>query len=390
MKKILLVLVLLGLAAGAWFWLRPHAAAAAPEADKPTAQVQVAPLQIQPISELVPAFGLIEPSPAGARILTVAYDAVVRRVLVSPGTRVAPGELLLQIEPSPDARLAVESARSVARLADRALAQTRQRLELKLATSQDLLAAQQAEEDAKLKLASIEARGQSGDGRVTAPEGGVVIKLDASPGTLVPAGTALATLAVSGHLEAHLAIEGGEADRVRAGQAVTIGPANRPEAALVTAKVRLVGASADSASGTVDVRVVLPPGADWFAGERVQASIEVSRKVALVAPRAAVLPDDEGQLLYIVKEGKAVKHAVQLGIASDDAVEVLAKDLHAGDSAVVVGNYELEDGMAVRVTKKAVKEEEVDDAQSEDAPAQDAKTAGAPLRPTPVQPEKKP
>jgi RND family efflux transporter MFP subunit len=389
MKKLLVLLVLLALAAGAWFWLRPRPAADAGDKDKPIAQVQVAPLQMQPISDLVPAYGVIEPSPAGARTLTVAYDAIVRQVAVSPGATVAAGALLLEIEPTPDARLAVESARSVARLADRALVQTRQRLELKLATSQDVLAAEQAAEDAKLKLASIEARGQSGNGRVTAPEAGVVVKLDPPAGSVVPAGTALAVMAIGGRFEAHLAVEGADAGRVRAGQAVTIGPANRPDAALVTARVRQVGASADAVSGAVDVRVALPAGAEWIVGEHVQAGIEVQRKTALVAPRAAVLPDDEGQLLYTIKDGKAVKHSVQLGLVNDDGVEVMAKDLHAGDRAVVVGNYELEDGMAVHVVTKVLKDEEVDDAKSEDAPAEDAKASPAKAPAAQAQPEKK-
>ena len=95
------------------------------------------------------------------------------------------------------------------------------------------------------------------------------------------------------------------------------------------------------------VRVTLPAGGGWLSGEHVRASVHVDEKTALVAPRVAVLPEDEGQVLYTVKDSKAVKHVVEVGITSDSNVEVSGKDLKPGDPVVVVGNYELEDGMAV-------------------------------------------
>ena len=36
---------------------------------------------------------------------------------------------------------------------------------------------------------------------------------------------------------------------------------------------------------------------------------------------------------------------------NDREIEVIAPDLHAGDLAVILGNYELKDGMAVSVEK---------------------------------------
>ena len=92
-------------------------------------------------------------------------------------------------------------------------------------------------------------------------------------------------------------------------------------------------------------------------GEHVQASIDVEKKGnALVAPRSAVLPDGDTQVLFTVRNGKAVRHEMTLGIASGDRVEVTGADLHAGDLVVTLGNYELTDGMAVQPQGKNVKE----------------------------------
>jgi len=65
-------------------------------------------------------------------------------------------------------------------------------------------------------------------------------------------------------------------------------------------------------------------------------------------PRSAVLPDADKQVLFTVKDGKSVRHEVNVGISAGDRVEVQAPDLHPGDAVVTLGNYELTDGMAIQ------------------------------------------
>jgi RND family efflux transporter MFP subunit len=354
MKKLLPYLLFVILGIGLWVWYRHHSAGEAPEEEsKPVAEVQVAPLQVQPISQTLAAFGVVEAAPAGAQAVTLGYDGVVQRIAAPSGARVAAGDLVLEIRPTADAQLQLDSARSSAALAEKSLAATRQRYDLRLATSQDLLAAEQASEDASLKLVSYQKRLAGGEGRITAATAGVVTKLDWQPGSMVPAGTVLAVIGTSSQLEAHLTVEASDADRVRPGQSVILASANRPKADAVTGTVRLVGGVVDAASGAVDVRVPLPPAAGWYPGEHVQGEIELQRKTALVAPREAVLPDDDKQVLYVVKDGKAVRHEIATGIVSADSVEVIGPDVRAGDAVVVQGNYELDDGMAVQVAPAA-------------------------------------
>ncbi len=348
MKRFLLFLAAAAVAAGLWLLLGRRPDVTADEA-KPVAQVQVVPLRSRPIVESLPAFGIVEPAPSGSRTVALAYDAVVTRVAVSQGATVAKGDVIMELEPTPDAKLAMASARSAGRLAEQALASAKQRFELRLATNQDLLAAEQASQDAAARLASLEGRGQSGDGRLVAPEAGVVTRLDVQPGTVVAAGNALVAIAGRGRLEAHLAVEPADAARVQAGQGILITAADRPASPGAGGTVREVGASVDPVSGAVDVRATLPAGEPWFAGEHLQGAIHVGAKTALVAPRPAILPEGDHQVLYTVKEGRAVKHVVRVGIVDGQDVEVIGRDLAAGDSAVIVGNYELEDGMAAEV-----------------------------------------
>jgi membrane fusion protein (multidrug efflux system) len=64
-------------------------------------------------------------------------------------------------------------------------------------------------------------------------------------------------------------------------------------------------------------------------------------------PRSAVLGDAPDACVYIVQDGKARRVPVQTGAEADDLIEVSGA-VSAGDIVVVSGNYELNDGMAVR------------------------------------------
>jgi len=346
MKKVLIFLVIAGLAAGAWFWFKPRAAGEAAE-EKPVAKVETAPISHQVITQTLDLFGNIAAAPSGDQAVAAPFDCVIRAIHTSTGAPVAAGDLLLEIGPSPDTELQLESARSAFVLATKALAATQERYDLKLANSQELLTAQQAEQDAKAKITSFEKRGLGGDGKIIAASAGMVSKFEASIGSLITAGTALITITTGDRLEARLGIEAADVTQAKPGQTATLVSVNRPRVEPVKSSVRVVAATIDPASGSAEVRVSVPAGAALMPGEHVIGSIELQSKEALVVPRSAVLPDGERQIVFTVKDGKAVRHEVQTGITSGDLVEIGGGDLNTGDLVVTLGNYELTDGMAV-------------------------------------------
>jgi RND family efflux transporter MFP subunit len=357
MKKTIIAVGVLILVAGGWYWLAHRGASETEESEAPVAMVETVSLKPQEIIRTIEAFGVVSAAPSGERIISAPYDCVIRQVFVAVGTPVAAGDVLMEIASSDDAKLALDSARGAVALATKTLEATQQRYDLKLATNQDLLAAQQAEQDARLKAASYEARGLGGEGRITAPAAGIVSKLDLTAGALATLGTPLVSVANGGMLEARLGLEPANLALIAAGQRVVLASANRADSVPVSTVVRSVGQGLDPMTGAAEVRAPSPPGAPLLLGEHVQARIEVEKKEnALVAPRSAVLPDGEAQVLFTVKNGKAVRHEVTLGIASGDSVEVTGAGLHAGDMVVTLGNYELTDGMAVQLQRKNVKE----------------------------------
>ncbi len=317
---------------------------------KPTARVALVPLQVGPIAQTLEAFGVIESSPGSEQVIPAPYDCLVRDVHVTPGTPVVSGDVLLEISPSPDAQLLLEGARSAQVVAQKALSAAQERFELKLATIQELVAAQQAEVDARARYESLQARGLGRDGRIRAQSSGVIARVDATRGSQLLVGAPLVTVATTQGREARLGVESGDRLLLARDQPVTLASTERPEPLSVDSRVRSVGAALDAATGTLEVRVPVPEKAALMLGEHVRALIQVVlHPTAQIVPRSAVLPDGDMQVLYTVKDHKAVRHELKLGIATADRLEVLAVDLKSGDAVVVSGNYELTDGMTVEV-----------------------------------------
>ena len=58
---------------------------------------------------------------------------------------------------------------------------------------------------------------------------------------------------------------------------------------------------------------------------------------------------DEGDAVFIVREGKASRIMVKIGLRERERVQVL-EGLQPGDVVVILGQAQLEDGMAVHIS----------------------------------------
>ena len=207
---------------------------------------------------------------------------------------------------------------------------------------------------------ACKARAPDADGIVKAPAAGVVTKLPAGPGAVIPPGGPLVEIAVENLFEARLGIAPADAGEVKVGQAVHLVPVEargetEGKAATLPGTVRVVGASVDPATRLVDVFVSLDEaGASVLIGTYLRAEIVVEKKDALLAPRAAVLPEEGGgggAVVFTVSKDKAVKHDVKTGLDDGNDVEIVGggEALSDGTNVVTEGAYELEDKMPVEI-----------------------------------------
>jgi multidrug efflux pump subunit AcrA (membrane-fusion protein) len=119
----------------------------------------------------------------------------------------------------------------------------------------------------------------------------------------------------------------------------------KPAPVRLTSVEKLVDPKSQMATAIAE----LPPAlaGQFLVGMRIVATIELDKRSGWVVPRQAVLNDDNGSYLYQVAAGHARRVPVAKQAESGDQVGVDGK-LDPALPVVSVGNYELEDGMAVR------------------------------------------
>jgi RND family efflux transporter MFP subunit len=319
---------------------------------EPVATVKTAAARLGEISETLTAYGTVTTQPGDISVFSVPFECRVSKVRVTGGQSVEKNIPLLEVEPSPDAKLQLQEANNNLQSATKDLAQTKQRFDLKLATNADLLTSQQAADLAQLRLTSLQQRGAAENHRLILASGsGLVSKVDVQEGQIVPAGGPLVETVARDQIQVRLGVEPSDVSRLHVGQAVRLFAVNSSSSSGVTGKIHLITQRVNPDTRLVDV-FVTPDQRDAMMLEGyVKAELSAGTARGLVVPREAVLPDDQGYSLFTVKDGHAVEHHVKVGLENDKEIEVIGSDVAKDDAVVVVGNYELENGMPVSAAR---------------------------------------
>jgi membrane fusion protein, multidrug efflux system len=333
------------LACGALALLAAHRMAAA--ASPPSVLVQLAKLEPGTLPQTVVAYGSIEPSAAARQTIMAPVSAEVDAVYVRPGSAVAKGAALLRLVPSPATAAAYAQAQSGLRAASELVVGTSKLVEAHLATRQQLADAAKSQADARAALVALRAQGADGPHILRAPYRAIVTALSTSRGALVALGSALLDLARPEGLVLMAGVVPAQAAEVKPGDAAAITPLGGRSGGYGGTVVSAASV-VDPANGLVSIEIALPANR-WLPGEMAEATITTGELRGYVVPRTAILVDDTGAT-YVVQavNGAARKTAVRV-LGAQDGKAVIAGPLDAGAPLVLAGNYQLENGMKVRV-----------------------------------------
>ena len=351
-KRIFITAIVILIVAGLAYLVQRFRTGGEEKTSGPVAQVQVAKVERKTITEKVVVYGSVVAQPGKTHSVSIAFETRVRHILVAPGQFVQENDPLTEVELSPGAQVQFQQAKNAAEAARKELKQTQDRFNLKLATNQDLSAAEKTSRDAEAQLTSLQRAGAGGDNRIHADMAGVIAKVNVQDGQIVPPGGPLVEMVAETEIEVKLGVEAEDLLAAQEGVSVTIFPVNDPTADKVDGTVRLVTRRIDPTTRLVDVYVALPEGTKLLLDGYVRGELEHSEKDALVVPRAAVLPNQSRSYeVFTVANNRAVKRTVKVGLENQKEMQVIAADLHPGDLVVTVGNYELEEGMSVEIQK---------------------------------------
>lgn len=320
-----------------------------PSAPAPVATVKTAAVRSGTLTEDISVYGQVIPAPGAIHTVSVPYECQVVKIMVNSGQMISLKEPLLEIEPSPDSRLKLQQAQNTLRLTRERYQHIQELFKLKLATNAQMLQVEQDFRQAQLDLDSLTGRGI--DGRTTLSPGvaGLIDTVHVQEGAIVPAGDPLVEIVAGNRMEVRLGVEAEDIDKIRIRQPVAISYVNIPGTRVFHGRIRQISRSVTPATRLVSVFVTVPAAADFLLGEYVLGRITIASSHGVIVPRSAVLPKDGRYHLFTIQNNRAVEHVVSIGLENQQNMEVLSSGLRPGDRVVILGNYELEDGMRVNV-----------------------------------------
>lgn len=327
---------------------KPPTAAAAPTV---SAAVVVTPAKEATLTAKAVGFGTVQPDPNAVLAVNAPYAAVVGRLFVRAGEAVSKGQKLVALRTSAAAAAAFAQAKAQVGYARGELQRQQRLLGQQLATHAQVAQAQNALTDAKSKLEALQRVGAGQSQTVLrAQASATVATVTAKAGQLLAQGGAILTLAPQSALIVRLGVAPERAAAVQPGMAVKLRDVLDPGRARA-GKVVSVSAVVDPKTRLRDVLVDITPAPAATdppptAGTFVRGVITLSRARVLTVPREAILLDQHGRYLFVVRNGRAHRVDVTTGIETANVVAVTGA-LHAGEPVVVQGNYELTEGMQV-------------------------------------------
>jgi len=266
-------------------------------------------------------------------------------LLVREGQEVEKGTPLFKVD---DAELRAQVARAAADrdLARQALERTKRLIAENASSTADLERAEATARGADAQLDLLQIRLDRSV--VRAPFTGVVGRRYVSLGDNVNSGTKLTVMHTVNPQYAVLQVPERYAGQLRRGQLVSFQVAALPGRNF-SGEVIFVDPTVELPARTILIKAVVPnPRRELASGMFIEARLATSiRPNAIVVPEDAILPLQGATFVWVVKDGKADRRQVTLGVRTAGWAEIIGGGVEAGDQVVVGGIERLFPGATV-------------------------------------------
>lgn len=210
----------------------------------------------------------------------------------------------------------------------------RLQVETNRAAGSDLAVASAAVAQAKasMHLAQIKLNKNA----ILAPADGTLISRSVEPGDIVQPGKELMVLAADGETQILVQLDEKNLAKLALGQKV-LGSADAYANQHFDAVVSYINPGIDATRGAVEVKMAVPnPPAYLRQDMTVSVDIETAHHSGALAIPAGALHDASSNATWVlvVRNNRAIKQAVELGLRGDNSVEVLS-GLKAGEAVIL-------------------------------------------------------
>ncbi|UEM22399.1 efflux RND transporter periplasmic adaptor subunit [Skermanella mucosa] len=349
-RQIVIVLVLIALSAGAWWYLETPGSDAAQQAGEgpPAVPVEVAEARRGEVSEVIEAVGTTRPRQS---IEVIADDSGrVDEILFETGQRVEQGQPLVRLDRGiQEANLAEAEA---------VLVDARAQLERARRLVSNSAVSEARVDELRAAFLTAEARVAAErqrlrDRTVNAPFAGIVGLREVDVGARVTDSTVLTRLDDLSVIELEFAVPERFFGAIRQGQPVSATSTAFPDTDF-TGAVAAIDTRIDAVSRSFRVRAEFPnPEGRLPGGLFMLARVTLStRPDAILVPEEAVLAEGRSNFVYRIvgtpAEPRAERVEIRLGQRRVGEVEVV-EGIGIGDRVVTAGLQRLRPGSAVRL-----------------------------------------
>ncbi|BDQ33834.1 efflux RND transporter periplasmic adaptor subunit [Pseudodesulfovibrio portus] len=295
-----------------------------------------------PLKDILTLPGETEPD----EDVSVSSDSAgtVKWLGVHEGDRVEKGAIVARVDvASSGARL--DQAKASRELAAEQLRRRRELLEKGVLAQEefDEMAAKLEESDASLREMQVSVD----NGVIRAPVSGIVNKLHVDQGERLSEGSPVVDIVDPTLIRVTINVPEMDIPYIKKDQKVTVTVDAIPGRTW-DGVVEFISFKADATSKTFETRV-LTDNLDGAIRAGMLARVSLERRTiedAVTAPLYAVINQGGERLLYVNENGTARARTIEIGVVSDDLVQV-TRGLKAGDELIVSGHTMVEDGTRV-------------------------------------------
>jgi membrane fusion protein (multidrug efflux system) len=333
----------------------------APGGAPPAMPVGVTVVARQKVPVLIEAVGQAE----GSKEVEVRarVTGLVERQLYKEGERVRADAPLFAIERAPFENGLTQARAALAQEQARVDQARREAQRLKPLAEQQAISQREADDSAatlRLAEASVAlAQSRVKDAElnlsytsVRSPIAGLTSRAEKSEGSLVTPGTdgLLTRVTQTDPIWVRFSFSETEMALLRQGKASAVRIlAGDGKPLALTGRLNYAGSNVDARLGTVQLRAAFPnPDLAVLPGQFVRAQVQAGEESAWLVPQSAVFSAEQGKIVWVIRDGKAMPQPVEVGgwIGTD---WVVRKGLADGDSVIIDNLIKLRPGAPVTV-----------------------------------------
>ncbi len=344
-------------------------------------RVEVAQVRLEDLQPRVELTGVLRPRQIASLRFEVSGKLLQREV--EPGARVAAGDLLMQLDDADyrdavveaesqlgETRAAIEQDQTLLKLAQENRDLARREFKRLEKLGKGSLASDSNRDSARQKLINLEselarlrfsiesgqtrlarqesalnrARRNLQRTRLQAPFDGRVNRVMVEVGDALQANTLALELIDNGALELHLEVSGDVAAALSLGQPLTV----TVDGEQIPGELVALQFNPDSQTHTHPIRIRVP-GEKLLPGELGEVALPLRlRKDALVVPASALLREEGGYYLFLVRDGQLERRAVTPGVRLGEK-QAIRSGVEVGNQVVARDVDVLSDGLKVQI-----------------------------------------